>query len=72
MRKLGVVRLNSDTNLTPKVSTRCGCFDELAEYFKQQVTDTPGYTWKPETLTKEEFTLLRYHRLFGHAGLQHI
>jgi hypothetical protein len=46
--------------------------DELTEYFKQPVSDTPGYRWQPESLSKDEVTLLFYHRLFGHAGLRHI
>jgi hypothetical protein len=46
--------------------------DELADYSKQPVTDLPGYKWQPADLSKDELTLLYYHRIFGHAGLCHI
>jgi hypothetical protein len=46
--------------------------DELAKYFKQPVTDAPGYKWQPEVMSKDKVKLLHYHRLFGHAGLRHI
>jgi hypothetical protein len=46
--------------------------NELAEYFKQPVTDAPGYKWQPEIMSKDKVKLLHYHRLFGHAGLRHI
>jgi hypothetical protein len=36
------------------------------------VTDLPGYKWQPADLSKDELTLLYYHRIFGHAGLRHI
>jgi len=42
------------------------------EIFKEPVGKTANFQWKPETLTKEEMTLLFWHRLFGHASLCHI
>jgi hypothetical protein len=45
--------------------------DELADFFKQPVSKTPGYQWKPQPLTSEETQLLYYHWLFGHASLRH-
>jgi hypothetical protein len=58
--------------LTPVTTDAALSPDELAEYFKQPVTDSPGYKWQAETLSKDEVTLLYYHCLFGHAGLRHI
>jgi hypothetical protein len=46
--------------------------NELADYFKQPVTDSPGYKWQAENLSNDDQTLLYFHRLFGHAGLRHI
>jgi hypothetical protein len=46
--------------------------DELAKYFKQPVTDAPGYKWQPDIMSKDKVKLLHYHRLFKHAGLRHI
>ncbi|PLW24604.1 hypothetical protein PCASD_06183 [Puccinia coronata f. sp. avenae] len=46
--------------------------DELTEFFKQPVTDSPGYKWQAENMSKDEQSLLYFHRLFEHAGLRHI
>ena len=58
-----LVPVTTDVALSP---------DELADYFKQPVTDTPGHKWQTTVLSKDEILLLHYHRLFGHAGLRHI
>ncbi|PLW29459.1 hypothetical protein PCASD_16781 [Puccinia coronata f. sp. avenae] len=46
--------------------------NELADLFKQPVLKTPGYQWRPQPITNEEAQPLYYHRIFGHASLQHI
>jgi hypothetical protein len=43
-----------------------------SEIFKEPVGKTVNFQRKPESLTKEEVTLLFWHRLFGHASLRHI
>jgi hypothetical protein len=46
--------------------------DELADLFKQPVSQDSGYKWKPQDLNNREIQLLYYHHMFGHTSLQHI
>jgi transposase InsO family protein len=40
------------------------------ELFESPLEVSPSFTWRPEDLTKDEATLLLWHRIFGHASLR--